>query len=153
MNKNDLIIKLNKIVYPIVENTGYELYYLEFVKEDNENYLRIYIDSENGISLDDCEKVSRAVSSVLDTEDPITSRYFLEVSSPGIYRILYTDEHLKKALNKKVDIFLKKSINSKKKYEGILSEFNDSYIKIINDNTETEFDRKNISKINLNGEE
>jgi len=71
--KNDTLLqKLRKITQPIVEKNNCELYHLEFVKEAGENYLRIYIDSSSGISLEDCEKTSRAISEILDVEDPIT---------------------------------------------------------------------------------
>lgn len=153
MNKNELLNKLNDIVYPIVKDKGYKLYHLEFVNEDKEYFLRIYIDNDNGISLDDCESVSRAISNVLDTDDPIPYSYYLEVSSPGIYRVLFTDEHLRKACGKKVCVMLNKSLDSKKKYEGILLDFDDEIIKINIDDSETQFERSNIFEINLGGEE
>lgn len=148
--KNDrLIEKLNALIEPIVEAKDYELYYLEFVKEAGENYLRIYIDNENGISLEDCEKVSRAVSEMLDIEDPISESYYLEVSSPGVNRILYKDKHLNNAIGKKVSIKLSSLFEGKKQYEGILIEFNSDSIKINSENEEVIVPRVKILNMNL----
>lgn len=148
-----MIEKLMELIKPIVENLGYEFYHIELVKENGERYLRIYIDKENGISLDDCEKVSRAVSDLLDNKDPIPYSYYLEVSSPGINRILYTDKHLKKYIGSMVDIKLKSSLNKLTNYSGKLSGFNEEIIAIIVlDNKEIKIPRKKIKKICLSGE-
>ncbi len=152
MNMNKLIENLYTMIQPIVERLGYELYHLEYVKEDRENYLRIYIDNENGISLDDCEKVSREISSLLDSEDPISDAYFLEVSSPGIDRMLYSDEHLKKNIGNKVNIRLNKSLNGKKLIKGNLLDFDLENIKIDSDSKEIIIPRQNVKSINLEGE-
>ena len=97
MKKDILIEKIEELVKPIISELLYELYYVEYIKENGEFYLRIYIDKEEGrISLDDCEAVSRRVSEILDVEDPIKDAYYLEVSSPGLNRGLYTEEHFKK---------------------------------------------------------
>ncbi|MBV4418081.1 ribosome maturation factor RimP [Clostridium tyrobutyricum] len=133
MDKNNLVDRLRKLINPIVTGLKYELYHLELVKEENENYLRIYIDNENSpISLDDCEKVSREVSAMLDEKDPISFPYYLEVSSPGIERKLYTDAHLKKYIGNMVTVNIEGLLNGKKRYEGELLNFNadDIYIKI-----------------------
>lgn len=148
-----MIEKLMELIKPIVENLGYEFYHIELVKENGERYLRIYIDKENGISLDDCEKVSRAVSDLLDDKDPIPYSYYLEVSSPGINRTLYTDEHLKKYVGSMVDIKLKSSLNKVTNYSGKLSGSNEEIIAIIVlDNKEIKIPRKKIKKICLSGE-
>ncbi|MBV4426712.1 ribosome maturation factor RimP [Clostridium tyrobutyricum] len=133
MDKNNLLNRLRKLINPIVSNLRYELYHLELVKEENENYLRIYIDNENSpISLDDCEKVSREVSAMLDEKDPISFSYYLEVSSPGIERKLYTDDHLKKYIGNMVTVNIEGLLDGKKTYEGELLNFNtdDVYIKV-----------------------
>ena len=101
MDKNALVEKIKKIVEPITSELSYELYYVEYVKENGDFYLRIYIDKEEGrVSLNDCEAVSRRVSEVLDAEDPIESAYYLEVSSPGLFRSLHTKKHFEKVLGK-----------------------------------------------------
>jgi ribosome maturation factor RimP len=144
--------KILKLVKPIVEEQNYELYHLEYVKEFGENYLRIYIDSPNGISLNDCEKVSRPVSDILDAADPIKESYYLEVSSPGINRILYNDAHLKKYINNLVDVKLSKIYNGKKRFEGILKNFNSNEIIISNDGIDIIIPRDKIKLISLKGD-
>jgi ribosome maturation factor RimP len=153
MKKNILIDKLLFLIKPIVTEIGCELYHLEFVKEGKDNYLRIYIDKENsGISLDDCEKVSRAVSDIMDVEDPIEEAYYLEVSSPGIDRILYTDEHLKKHIGHNVLVRISGLLNGKKKFEGELLDFNSEELKIKCENTEISITRDKVLNVSLKGE-
>ncbi|ERI92909.1 hypothetical protein HMPREF1982_02067 [Clostridiales bacterium oral taxon 876 str. F0540] len=152
MNNDNLIKKLYEIIEPNVIEEGYELYYLEYVKESGENFLRIYIDSPSGIGLNDCEKVSRRISDMLDNEDPISESYYLEVSSPGIDRILYNDTHLEKNIDKLVIIKLNKLYNGKKLYEGNLISFNSSEITISTDNVDTSIPRQLIKVINLKGD-
>ncbi|MCS4466907.1 ribosome maturation factor RimP [Clostridium botulinum] len=130
MSKHSLIENLKEQIEPIAEGLDYELYHIEFVKEGKENYLRIYIDSENGVSLEGCEKVSRAISELLDDIDPIQESYYLEVSSPGIDRVLYTDKHLEKYKSYNIVLNLYSPIDKKKKYEGELVDFNENEIDI-----------------------
>lgn len=153
MNKNALIDRLIDLVKPIVDELNYELYHLEFVREGKDNYLRIYIDKENeGISLEDCEKISRAVSDMLDTEDPITDSYYLEVSSPGIYRRLYTDAHLEKHKGYNVLVKISGLLNGKKKYEGELLDFDSKELKIKCEDVEVDIPRDKVADISLRGE-
>lgn len=148
--KRELIIeKLNVLIEPIVNEKNYELYYLEFVKESGENYLRVYIDNEAGISLEDCEKVSRAVSDMLDTEDPIEESYYLEVSSPGVNRTLYKDKHLNMAIGQNINLKLSSLFEGKKQYEGTLIEFNAETIKIRTENGEIDIPRDKVLNANL----
>ena len=148
--KNDTLIqKLRKITEPIVEKNNCELYHLEYVKEGGENFLRIYIDSSNGISLEDCEKVSRATSEILDVEDPITDSYYLEVSSPGIERILYDDNHLEKYIGQNVLVNLNSLYEGKKKLEGNLLGFSDVQIEIQYDGNNISIPKEKISIVSL----
>ncbi len=86
--------KVEKLIKPVVEELGYSLYDVEYVKEGKDYFLRIFIDNEKGINLEDCEKVTNSINDMLDKEDYIKTEYFLEVSSPGIERVLRKDEHL-----------------------------------------------------------
>jgi ribosome maturation factor RimP len=148
--KNDTLIqKLRKITQPIVEKNNCELYHVEYVKEAGENFLRIYIDSSNGISLEDCEKISRATSEILDVEDPITDSYYLEVSSPGIERILYDDNHLEKYIGHNVLVNLNSLYDGKKKLEGNLLGFSDIQIEIEYDGNNISIPREKISIVSL----
>lgn len=149
MNNNVLIDKLSRIISPVVESLNYEFYHLEYVKENGENYLRIYIANENGISLEDCEKVSRRISDLLDEEDPITDPYYLEVSSPGINRFLYTDKHFQRSIGQLVLLKLVKAANGKKAIKGQLIDFNESEVVIKEGNENINIDREKIKSINL----
>jgi ribosome maturation factor RimP len=152
MNNDALIQKLFKLITPIVTDKNLELYHIEYVKESGENYLRIYIDSQNGISLDDCEKVSRPVSDLLDIDESIDEPYYLEVSSPGIERILYTDAHLTKYIGNEVQVKLLKLIEGKKIYEGNLVTFNPEEIVISFENNTFNIPKDKIKTISLKGE-
>lgn len=154
MKKEALVENVSALAKPIVEGLNYELYHVEYVKENDEYYLRIYIDKPEGISLKDCETVSRQMSEMLDVEDPIKDSYYLEVSSPGINRGLYTEEHYKRSINKLVFVRFDKSINGKKNIKGILSEVNDDSLIIKEENTENEFNvpKDKVKTINLEGE-
>ena len=87
--------EVEDLVKPKIESIGYELYDVLYIKEGSNRILRIVIDSDNGISLDDCEKVNNEIKEIIDSKDPIKEQYFLEVSSPGIERILRKDWQLK----------------------------------------------------------
>lgn len=147
---NVFIDKLKLLVLPVVQSKGFELYHLEYVNEGGQNIFRIYIDSEAGITLDNCVAVSRAISDILDIEDPISDEYNLEVSSPGIFRNLYIEEHYNKYLNEEVTIKLRSLINGKKKYEGILRGFDDNNLFLDVDNEEIIIPREKILMVNLN---
>ena len=137
--------KVEQLVKEPIETLGYSLYDVEYAKEGPNYYLRIYIDSPKGIDLNDCEKVSNQINEILDKEDYIKEQYFLEVSSPGIERILRKDEHLKQNIGKEVEVKLfKKDANGNKNYKGILEKF-DSETITIKENIEIE--RKNIAQI------
>ena len=116
----------------LIQN-GFELVDVEYVKEAGENYLRIYIDKEGGIFLTDCEALSRRMSDVLDEEDFISDSYYLEVSSPGLNRKLFTIEHYKKYINREIKVILKSAINGSKTHIGILKSVNEDAITIMQD--------------------
>lgn len=130
-----------------INELGYELYDVEYVKEGKSYFLRIFIDNEKGIDLNDCEKVNDGIMDLLDEADYIKEQYFLEVSSPGIERVLKKDRHLKDNIGSKVEVNLFKSINKEKKITGILDSFNENEISILNDNEKISIDRKNIALI------
>ena len=147
--------KVETLLKPKIEELGYELYDVEYVKEGKNYFLRIYIDNEKGIDLNDCEKVNDAIMEPLDKADYIKEQYFLEVSSPGIERILRKDEHLEK--NKGNEIYIKlfqKDNYGKKEYYGILKNYTESEVEIeTNEATNKEekqeitLERKNIAQI------
>ena len=123
--------EVEKLILPIIEQLGYKLYDVEFVKESSDWFLRIYIEKDgHTIDLDDCEKVSNAVSDKLDEADPISSAYNLEVSSCGLERHLRENKHFEWAVGKKILVKLYKANNGNKQYEGLLSEFKDAALSI-----------------------
>lgn len=138
--------KVEKLIAPKVEKLGYDLYDVEYVKEGKDYFLRVYIESPKGISLDDCEKVSNEITDILDKEDYIKEQYFLEVSSTGVEKILKKDKHLKTNIGVKVQVKLFKPIEKNKQYQGILKGFNENEV-IIEIDEEIKLERKNISQI------
>ena len=138
--------KVEKLIEPIINNIGYDLYDVEFTKEGKNYFLRILIDKpNNSIDIKDCENVNNAINDILDEADYIKEQYFLEVSSPGIERTLRKEKHLKQNIGKEICIKLfKKDNTGKKEYEGILEDFNDKIV-ILKNNKEIQ--RKDISQI------
>jgi ribosome maturation factor RimP len=152
MIKEDVIERLFKLIEPIVKEKDLELYHLEYIKEFGENYLRVYIESPKGIGLDDCEKVSRPISDMLDDEDPISESYYLEVSSPGIDRILYTDNHLDRYIGSQVLVKLERLFEGKKQYDGILVGFDSTEVSLTISNENFKIPRDKVKTIRLNEE-
>ena len=111
-------------IEPKVNELGYEIYDVEYVKEGTGWYLRIYIDKENGISIEDCETVSRAVDGLIDELNPIKTPYSLEISSPGIERTLRRDEHFNKYINTEIEVSLFKPLNGEKEFYSHLMKVN-----------------------------
>lgn len=142
--------KVEKLLQPIIEKEGYELYDVEYAKEGKNYFLRIFIDNEKGIDLNDCEKVNDAITDILDKENYIKEQYFLEVSSPGIERILRKDKHLEQSIGKQINVKLfKKDDNGQKEYLGILKEFDEQYINIEQEGKEIKIERKNIAQVKI----
>lgn len=140
--------KVEKLVKPKIEQLGYQLYDVEFAKEGKDYYLRIFIDKPEGININDCEKVNNSINDLLDEANYIKEQYFLEVSSPGIERILRKDEHLEQNLG--VEILIKlfhKDSQGKKELQGILKNYTENEIIIQQEEKEVVLERKNISQI------
>lgn len=147
-----------QMLLPILEQNAFELYDTEYVKEGSEYYLRAYIDKPGGITIDDCELVSRAVSDKLDEKDFIPDAYILEVSSPGLGRKLTKDRHFEKSIGEEVEIRLFQGIPVVKKgkemnqkdWEGILTAYDTETITLKNEEGEmVSYDRKNLSLVRL----
>lgn len=130
MGKNRVESIVEELVLPIVEKENFELVDVEFKKEGPHKYLRVYIDKPEGISLDDCQKVSEQLSEKLDETDPIEENYFLEVSSPGLDRPLKRPEDYVKFAGREVEIKLYEPMDNKKLIEGELIELKDSVVKV-----------------------
>jgi len=137
---------VTEMVSPITEKNNFELVDVEFLKEGANWYLRVYIDKEGGISIDDCQLVSEALGQELDRVDPIPQHYFLEVSSPGIERPLKRDKDFIKYKGEQVEVKLYQPIDGKKIFEGKLNGLIDGKISIIESNDKIlEFDRDKVA--------
>lgn len=148
--------KTEKTVYalaePVAAEYGCYIYNVEFVKEGLSRYLRVFIDNDDGITIDECELVSRRLSDILDEVDPIQDNYFLEISSPGIERKLSLPWHFEKYLGCPVDVSLYKPINGAKKYTGELSEYNNGDIVIASETGNISFNKNDIADVHLHCE-
>ncbi|MDH4273987.1 MAG: ribosome maturation factor RimP [Gammaproteobacteria bacterium] len=111
---------LQALIEPVVAGLGYELVGIEYLAQGRRSVLRIYIDSPNGISLEDCETVSHQVSGVLDVEDPIRGEYSLEVSSPGMDRPLFTVAHFQRFIGQMAQVRTKLPIDARRKFKGVI---------------------------------
>lgn len=141
--------KTETLLTPIAEKNAVEIYDVEYVKEGSDYYLRAYIDKPEGVNINDCENVSRALSEVLDREDFIPDAYILEVSSPGLGRTLKKDKHLQKSIGKEVEIKLFKPIDKCKEFAGVLDGFDESSITILEGEEKKTFARPDIALIRL----
>ena len=140
--------KVESLVKDKIEKIGYELYDVLYVKEGSNKILRIVIDSEHGISLDDCEKVNNEIKEIIDEANPIEEQYFLEISSPGIERLLRKDWQLKKFKGAEVNIKLfKKDGNGKKEYVGTLGNVTENTLDVETESKNITIDRKIISQV------
>lgn len=148
--KRSIEATIEEIVSPIVDAKGFEIVDIEYVKEAGEYYLRVFLDKEGGISLNDCETVSRELSEILDVKDPIKDNYFLEVSSPGLDRPLKKDKDFVRYQGRDVEIKLYKPINGSKQFEGeLVGLTEDKNIKVIIDENEVEFNKKEVALVRL----
>ena len=139
--------RIETLIKDTIENIGYDLYDVEYAKEGPNYYLRIFIDNKNGIDLNDCEKVSNAINEMLDESDIIKEQYYLEVSSPGIERIIRKDKHLEQNKGKQIEVKLfKKDKNGNKSYIGELEDFDAETITIKNEK-EITIERKDIASM------
>lgn len=144
---NNIASKVQDLITPIVEPMGYTIVEVEYAKKSNGMNLTVFIDSSNGIGLDDCEKVHNSIDAPLDELDPTEgASYTLNVSSPGLDRPLKTDKDLSLSINKEIDISLYAKQNGKKDFVGVLKAFDENTLTIIS-GSEIALDRKNISKI------
>ena len=128
--------EIAELIKPTILSMGYELWGLNVGQQNNTLKFTLYIDSVNGINIDDCEKVSNQVTHLLDTEEVCGSEYVLEVSSPGFDRILITKEHFSRYLKEKVKVKLKWLVNNRKNIKGVIKEVTDDCV-IINDENES----------------
>lgn len=142
--------KTEAFLLPLLEQHQFELVDVEYVKEAGTWYLRAYIDKEGGITVDDCEIISRRLSDWLDQEDFIEDSYIMEVSSPGLGRPLKKDKDFERSLGEEVEIRLYKPRNKQKEFTGFLKAYDENTVTIeMEDGSEEVFDRPEIALIRL----
>ena len=149
-NREKYEFKTEELAMPIIEENNFELVDVEYVKEGGNFFLRVYIDKEGGITVDDCEIVSRELSDLLDEKDFIPNAYILEVSSPGLDRPLKKEKDFARSLQKEVDVKLYKPLNKQKEYTGILIDYDEEKVVLELEEEETiEIQRDIIALIRL----
>ena len=147
-NQKGVAQTVKALAEPLAEEFGYILWDVEFVREGSRRILRITIDSEEGITVDDCEKMHRAIDPVLDEADPIEEAYYLEVSSPGIERELRTDMHISYCVGADVEVRLYAPRDGSKTFCGELLPINEKgNIVILCGENEIEFERASVAKL------
>ena len=135
---------------PITQKHGFELVDVEYVKEAGSWYLRVYIDKEGGIAVDDCEVVSREADPILDTDDCIEESYILEVSSPGLGRPLKKDKDFARSIGEEVEVRLFRAVEGCKEYTGLLNAYDKTTVTLMLENEKTlVLERSNIALIRL----
>ena len=150
MNKRAVEEYTEKLVMPSIEENQFELVDVEYVKEGANWYLRVYVDKENGINIDDCVLVSRALEEKLDAEDFISEAYILEVSSPGLTRPLKKEKDFIRNLGKKVEVKLYKEMDGFKEFEAVLDACDKEQLTFCFENEEQRtYNLKEIAMIRL----
>lgn len=141
--------KLTELIKPVAEGLEYEFWGLEFVPQGKHSVLRVYIESPNGITVDDCAAVSRQVGAVLDVEDPISSQFTLEVSSPGVDRPLFTAEQFDKYKGYLVELKLSQAFEGRRNFTGQINGLEDGDVLLIIEDEEYVLPFEQIDKANL----
>ena len=141
--------RLNELLQPLVEDLGYEFVGLEYNSNPKHSVLRVYIDHENGVGIEDCETVSRETAALLDVKDPIRSQYNLEVSSPGLERPLFTAAHYRQFEGCIAQINLFAPQDGRRKFSGPILGADETSIRIEQDGSEVTLDLSNVVKARL----
>ena len=150
VKREEIEARTEELVQPLVAEKQFELVDVEYVKEGGSYYLRIYIDKEGGITVNDCEDISRPFSDILDREDYIEGSYILEVSSPGLGRPLKKEKDFKRSLGEEVEIRLFRQVEHQKEWIGLLTAYDQQTVTIeTEDGREMTFPRSNLALIRL----
>lgn len=141
--------RLNKLLQPLVESLGYEFVGLEYAGTSKHSVLRVYIDSEEGVDLSDCETVSREAAALLDVEDPIRGHYDLEISSPGVDRPLFTPAQYRQFIGDEVAVSLFAPVDGRRKYRGRIAAADEERVELEADGARVSLDFAAIAKARL----
>ncbi len=144
-------------VFDLIKDTvlaqGVNLWDVKFVKEGASHYLRVFIDKENGVTIDDCTNVSHAIDPIIDEADPIDVSYYLEVSSTGFNRELSRKEHFEASIGKKVILKLFKAYEGSKQLKGILSDYDNGPCITLDDDKSVKFEKSEVVKVLLDDDD
>ena len=150
MAKPNTVDKVREIVKPYADELGLEIWDITFKKEGSEWYLRIFIDKEDGIDIDDCVNLTHAVSKPLDDADPISQNYMLEISSPGVERELTRDEHFAKYIGSPVNVRTIRPVDGVRDFGGILKSYENKTLSLeLQDGSEISFEKKDTNFVKL----
>lgn len=150
MAKQNTVQRVEEIVKPYADELGLEIWDIAFEKEGTDWYLRVFIDKEGGICIDDCVDLTHAITKPLDEADPISQSYMLEVSSPGVERKLTRDEHFEKFVGSAVMLRSIRPIDGTRDFNGIMTSYEDKKITLkLIDDTEVTFDKKETAYVKL----
>ena len=146
-NAKNIAGVVSALIAPVAEELGYEIWDVEFLKEGTRRILRVTIDCEEGITIEDCEKMHRAIDPVLDEADPIESAYYLEVSSPGIERELRTDRHIEACMGCRVELRLYAPVEGAKTFVGTLASYEGGNVTVETASGARTFARRDVAKL------
>lgn len=148
MAKNPTAVKVTGLIKDAIENLGLMLWDVKFVKEGTSWYLRVFIDKDGGVDINDCTDVSRLIDPIIDEADPINVSYYLEVCSPGLERELTEDWHFQKYMGEKVSIKLIRPRDNKREFKGVLLSYENG-VTVQCDDEEITFDLKDLVYVKL----
>ncbi|MFC3194725.1 ribosome maturation factor RimP [Marinicella sediminis] len=140
---------LSELIAPVIEDMGFVFWGLEYLPQKNNAILRVYIDHADGVTVNHCADCSHEISGLLEVEDPITNAYVLEVSSPGIDRVLFSAEQFASYVGERVQVKLAHPVDGARNVKGVIKAVNDDLISVANDVTTYDFSMGNVMKARL----
>ncbi len=140
---------LSQLIKPVIQDLGFVLWGVEYLPQKNSAILRVFIDHENGVNVNDCANCSREISGILEVEDPINGAYVLEVSSPGMDRVLFNTEQFSQYIGEYVIVKLAQPVMGARNIKGTIESVNEEEIIVANEVMEYGFDMANVMKARL----
>jgi ribosome maturation factor RimP len=147
VNSSEVLI--TELIGTTVQALGLELWGVELLQQGRYSLLRVYIEREEGVTIEDCEKVSRQVSALLDVEDPIAGEYTLEVSSPGVDRPLFSVEQYAKYVGSEVNLKLRRAVDGRRKFKGQIIKVSGDIVGLLVEGTEYDLEHSEIEKASI----
>lgn len=146
---NSSVTLITELIDTTIQALGLDLWGVELLQQGKYSLLRIYIEREEGVTIEDCEKVSRQVSALLDVEDPIAGEYTLEVSSPGMDRPLFLIEQYSQYVGSEVDLKLRRSLDGRRKFKGQIIKVSGDIVGLLVDGSEFDLEFSDIEKASI----